>query len=266
MNFISSFLDAEIDLFVASIPISPITKEQDCRGLAIAFWSYMFSNKIEQGVKDKVGNLVKTNCGLDDNYLWHRIVGLHSANVILNTNYESHNILQENVSHGLLSLRPYSIIALSIALPSYHWSQFDTLQQSIILNITQAHFYWEESLVLYLFSNDSKRNKRLWMMDNMDPYSVKKLESESVGMYVSEHLEQFFGVKSEYFNTNFFVEWYSDIKSYLIAKLIGYSQVYHSQSLLPTYNDEYYTHLFNHLLDHPFDCGTFNLKKIIHED
>ncbi len=258
MNFISSFLDTEIDLFVASVPISPITKEQDCRGLAIAYISYMFKHDIEENIKLKIKNTLDSYQSSDDPTIWHRLLGLHSANIILNPDHSDNSrvILESNVSHHNQSVRNYCTISLAIAIPILQ-SEFDLLKGSILANMRASHFFAEESIFLYLLSKDFTSDKKQWVFDVLDPLNLSGFNNKNNSDEGRVQMRRFFEEKKEIYTTTYYLDWFGDIKTYLISKLIGYSQIVNEQTLFEPYDSLTYTNWFEKLLNHPFDCGSF---------
>jgi hypothetical protein len=211
-QLINGFIQTELELFKKQFDDSPVPNMQEERSLAISWVCYYFKDSITYENKSAILDFVN-DVYSRDNYCtfgWFRISALQAAAFILTSDIFYANSLIQHIGCGQGWARAYIIESAALICSLL---KFDNqyLKKEIELNIKYAHFFYEESTILYLSTNGSASEKKHWL----DQISMS---------IVFEHQTIFFNKLKKsgtLYQSGFFIRSFSTAKSYFLFKILS---------------------------------------------
>jgi hypothetical protein len=223
-NVINNFIKNELELFKQSYAVHPIPAIQDTRVRSILWFCYYFHDLVSKentrAIISYVSSVMKEPNF--DTFGWSRIIALRGA-IYLLTNDSSHlGHLIANFSHHNSIERGNILSCLAIFCPAISFSD-SLLQFKAEENLLCMHGGYEYSTFIYLSAQGSREEKLEWLRS----FHTQITENQTGSMEVIEFINKLITNKMN-FDNSIFLEMFSEIKSYILFKIIT-SEVSYSQ-------------------------------------
>jgi hypothetical protein len=214
VSIINGFLDSALKAFKLQYNYSPISAQQDIRGLSIAWTSYIFKEYIESKIKADIASFVTTIMEQDD-YIysgWYRVAALQAASFILTGNIHHRDSLLANISCMQSIHRPFILKSAAMCCPLIEFEN-PIIKEATVCNIKASHSHFEENLILYICTNGTTEAKKKFISELRS--SFPKYE---------KFFDQF--TMHNILTNGYFLETFSEAKSYFLFSILVEPKLY----------------------------------------
>jgi hypothetical protein len=222
-TLINGFIKSELELFKKHFNDDPVPEIQDKRSLAIAWLSYYFKSSISKANVSEITGFVR-DVHLQENYHthgWFRISALQASAFILSSDTHYSTSLIQHIDCGQSWTRGFIIKSVGIMCPLLSFDNYRLLNATES-NLRHYHSYSNENILVLLSTNGTTEEKLDW------------LEAESL-IKNKDYYKQFVNGSKTYNcgeKTDFFIKSFSEIKSYVIFKMLSQPFLAEVQSTL----------------------------------
>ncbi|MDD4362322.1 MAG: hypothetical protein PHF48_07775, partial [Bacteroidales bacterium] len=163
-QIINCFISKELRLFKEQFGSTIVTEIQDIRGLSIAWMCYYFKDYISYENTLAIIEFLDEVQEREDYNIkcWYRIPALQAAAFIFTSKIFYADKLVCNVGCMQSWARGLIIQSTGIIYPLLSFNN-KYLRKSVELNIEYHQQYWEASILLYLNTRGSTKEKKIWI-------------------------------------------------------------------------------------------------------
>lgn len=208
-QLINGFIKSELDLFKKRFYESTAPEIQDRRSLAIAWVCYYYKDFITTTNKLSIVKFVDS-VYKNDQYTtkgWYRISALESAAYIISSNIDYANRMVQSIACGQSWARGFILESAGIICPLLSFKNL-YLKRATETNIRMGQGGYEESIILYLSSKGTLKEKKNWI-------EQRCLDQKGFGKEFCDKLKN----NSYLYETQLFIKELNLAKSYFIFKL-----------------------------------------------